>query len=175
VLVAGMAIAAVGTALLTGARGLALGPGEAITIAGAALFALQVVALAWFAPGADPLALAAVQAGAMAAALAPFAIARTDPALFGADLLPRLAYLVIAGSALAPLLQVIAQRTLSAGRTGLLLGLEPVFAAGFAMTLGGEHPRVEWWVGAALIVIAIGLVEWGASRAPRDTSRPASG
>lgn len=166
-LVWAMALAAAGAALLTGVRGLSLEAGDALSIAGAVAFALQVVVLARFAPEADPLALAAVQAGALAVVAMPFAIGRLDPALFSASLGPRLAYLVIAGSTLAPLLQVMAQRSLSAGRTGLLLGLEPVFAAIFAVTLGGEHPPMRWWTGAALILFAVWFVESRAVRASR--------
>jgi drug/metabolite transporter (DMT)-like permease len=164
-LVWGMGLAAVGTALLTGVRGLQLGEGEVLTIAGAVTFAFQIVVLARFAPEADPLALAAVQALALAATAAPFAMTRLDAALFSHALGGRLAYLVLAGSVVAPVLQVMAQRTLSAGRTGLLLGLEPVFAAGFAVMLGGEHPPTQWWAGAGLILAAVWLVESRASRA----------
>ena len=167
VLVLGMLLAAAGTALLTGVRGLSLGSGEALSIAGAVAFALQVVALARFAPEADPLALTAVQAAALTLAAAPFAIGRLDPSLFSPPLGGRLAYLVIAGSAVAPLLQVMAQRSLSAGRTGLLLGLEPVFATMFAVTFGGEHPAPGWWAGAAIILAAVWLVESRAAAASR--------
>jgi drug/metabolite transporter (DMT)-like permease len=158
-LAAGMAIAAVGAALLTGVHVLAFGWGERVTIVGAAAFGLQVVVLSRFAPAADPLALAAVQAAALALVAASFGAARVDAALFASPLAVRFGYLVIAGSIVAPLLQVRAQRTLNAGRTGLLLGLEPVFAAAFASTLGAEHPPATWWAGALLILIAVWIVE----------------
>jgi len=174
-LAAGIALATAGAALLTGVRALGNGPGELLTIAGAVAFGLQVVALARFAPGADPLALGAVQAAALAVCAAPFAGFAFAPALLAPELLARFAYLVVAGSLVAPLLQVLAQRTLSAGRTGLLLGLEPVFAAVFAVTLGAERPPVRWWAGAALILAAVALVESRAAASPgRRTSRPAS-
>ena len=152
-------IAAAGVALLTGVRRFAFGAGEALTIAGALAFGMQVVVLARFAPRVDPLALTAVQALGLAVAVAPFGAPHLSAALFSAALLPRLGYLVIGGSIVAPLLQILAQRRLSAGRTGLLLGLEPVFATVFAVTLGAEHPPTAWWAGAALILMAVWLVE----------------
>ena len=155
----GMTVAAAGAALLTGTRGITPGSGEAYTIAGAVAFGLQVVVLARWAPAADPVALTAVQASVLAAASAPLGLAHLDAAALSAPLAARLAYLVIAGSIAAPLLQVLAQRSLSAGRTGLLLGLEPVFATAFAVTLGAERPPTAWWVGAALILIAVWIVE----------------
>ena len=165
-LLGGLALAALGAALLTLRRGLAPGGGELLTLLGAALFALQIVAVARFAPGADVPALAAVQALVVAAALAPFArgaggaLAHLAPA----DRL-RFAYLAVAGSTIAPLLQVQAQRTLPPGRTGLLFALEPVFAALFAVTLGGERFAPRWWLGVALILAAVVWVESRVGRA----------
>ncbi len=160
-LVAGVALALVGAALLSLRAGFALGAGEAWTLAGAALFALQVVAVARYAAAADPVALVCVQSFAAAAILLPFA----QPPAAAASLLAgddrwRFGYLVVAGSTLAPLLQVHAQRALSAGRVGLLFALEPVFALLFALTLGGERFATRWWLGAVLILVAVLLVEW---------------
>lgn len=166
-LVAGIAIALAGSALLSLRQGLALGRGEALTLAGAALFALQIVAVARFARVADPVALVCVHSLVAAAVLAPFA--GSPRALFDTlhgDGLWRFLYLAVAGSTLAPLLQVHAQRTLSAGRMGLLFALEPVFALMFAVTIGAESFALRWWLGAALILGAVLLVEW---RPPRET------
>src|SRR2546421_214793 len=69
----GIAIALGGVALLSLRTGFALGSGETWTLAGAALFALQVVAVARFARGCDPAALVCVQSFVAAAILAPFA------------------------------------------------------------------------------------------------------
>lgn len=172
-LFAGLALALAGSALLTLRGGLHAGPGEAWTLAGALCFALQIVALGRWAPSADPLALAAVQALALTAVLLPWsgaalAAART---LDGAAVL-RLGYLIVGGSVVAPLLQVIAQRGLPAGRVGLLFALEPLFALGFALTWGGERFDARWWLGAALIVSAVFLPRSRPDEpsAPRSTS-----
>jgi drug/metabolite transporter (DMT)-like permease len=160
-LVAGIALAMAGAALLSLRAGFALGTGEMLTLVGAALFALQIVAVARFAAAADPVALVCVQSFTAAAVLLPFAGSPLAAAgLFvGADRW-RFVYLAVAGSTLAPLLQVVAQRTLPAGRVGLLFALEPVFALLFALTLGGERFGAHWWAGAALILAAVVLVEW---------------
>jgi drug/metabolite transporter (DMT)-like permease len=161
-LVAGIALAMAGSALLSlRGAGFTLGTGEVWTLAGAALFALQVVAVARFAAGADPVALVCVQSFTAAAILMPFAgTPHAAAELFaGADRW-RFVYLAVAGSTIAPLLQVHAQRTLSAGRIGLLFALEPVFALLFALTLGGERFGGHWWAGATLILAAVALVEW---------------
>lgn len=172
----GLLLALSGSALL-GIRGqLALGPGEAWTLLGALLYALQVVAVAGWAAASDPIALTAIQAAVTALVLAPFAggavseLARLDPPGWW-----RLGYLAAAGTVAAPLLQVRAQRVLSPGRVGLLFALEPVFALAFALTLGGERFVPRWWAGAALIVFAVLLVEGRSARISAASSRAATG
>lgn len=165
-LASGIALAVAGSFLLASPAAFGVGPGEGWTLLGAVAWGLQVVAIARFAPHADPLALTAVQAATVAAAMLPFAIGRDPLAGLGDPaLLARVGYLVVAGSVIAPFLQVVAQRRLSAGRVGLLLALEPVFALLFALTLGAERFAPRWWAGAGLIVLAIALVEWRAGRA----------
>lgn len=174
-LLAGIGLALAGSALLTLRTGLTVGPGEAWTLLGALCFALQIVAIARWAPRADPLALAAVQGATLTTVMLPWSGDAMTAArsLDGAALL-RLGYLVLAGSVVAPVLQVVAQRDLPPGRVGLLFTLEPLFALGFAVTLGGERFDERWWLGAALILLAVILVE---ARPPRAaaSSRAATG
>ncbi len=169
----GIAVAGLGAALLTGAAW-TFGSAETLTALGAVAFGLQIVVLARVAPAANPLGLTAVVAASLALAAAPLGAARVFETPIGPGLLARFGYLVVAGSIVAPLLQIVAQRTVGAGRTGLLLGLEPVFAAIIAAGVGGEHPPGSWWAGAALILLAVWAVEWDASRASSAPPRPAS-
>lgn len=173
-LLAGIALALAGSALLTLESGLDAGAGEAWTLLGALCFALQIVAIARWSPHSDPLALTTVQAATLATVLLPWSGEALAAArgLDGATW-TRLGYLVLGGSVIAPLLQVFAQRELPAGRIGLLFTLEPLFALAFALTLGGERFDVRWWLGAALILGAVLLVEARPSRGPAS-SRAAS-
>lgn len=167
-LAAGIAVAMAGSALLSLREGLHVGRGEALTLLGAAIYALQVVMLGRFAPGADPLVVTGVQAATVALALAPFARgAFATFSVLDAAGWWRFAYLAIAGSAIAPFLQVLAQRRLPPGRIGLLFALEPVFALVFALTLGRERFEASWWLGAALILSAVVMVEWRAAVSAR--------
>jgi len=153
------------------------GVGESWTLAGAAFFGLQIVALARAAPRADGLVLATVQAITVAVVLLPFADGATArfAALAPADRW-RVAYLVGAGSVIAPLLQIRAQRLLPAGRVALLFALEPIFALALALTLGGERFPARWWVGAALILTGVVRVEWDAvGRGTRGHAEPPRG
>ena len=122
---------------------------------------MQIVVLSRYAPSAAPIAIAFVQTATLALALTPFVHAPFTALaqLEHPDLL-RLAYLAIAGSTIAPYLHITAQRVLPAGRIGLLFALEPVFALGFAVTLGGESFAGPWWTGAALILTGVVGVEF---------------
>jgi drug/metabolite transporter (DMT)-like permease len=170
--VAGIVLALAGAAILTLRDGLSLGAGDLWTLLGSLVFALQIVLLARFAPSAHPLRLAAAQAVAAAIVLSPSAgTASRQLATLAPEDGWRLAYLVLAGSVLAPLLHVYAQRTLSAGRVGVLLALEPVFALFFAITVGEERFGVRWWLGCALILSGVMVVEAPALRAEAASRR----
>jgi len=177
VLLQGVLLALAGSALLSvgalGPGGLRLGAGELWTLCGAAIFGLQIVVLARFAPRADGLVLGAVQALTVTVVLLPFAGGAAAPfaGLAAADWW-RFAYLVAAGSIVAPLLQIFAQRLLPAGRVALLFALEPVFAVVFALTLGRESFSTRWWLGAALILTGVVRVEWDAARRPLRVGAP---
>jgi len=165
--VAGIALALAGSALMSLDGALHLGRGELLTLAGAALYALQIVWIARHASRLDPLMVVTTQCAVVALLLAPFAgDVRSAAAALGRDGWPRFAYLAVAGSAVAPALQVMAQRRLSPGRVGLLFALEPVFALVVALTLGHERFAARWWIGAALILLAVVMVEWRASTTP---------
>lgn len=163
-LLAGIALALAGSAFMSLDGALRLGRGEAITLLAATLYALQIVWVARAGGAFDPLGVAGVQAATVAVLAAPFA--HDLPVrlhALGADGWARFGYLALAGSTIAPALQVSAQRRLSAGRIGLLFALEPVFALVFALTLGAERFAGRWWLGAALILGAVVMVEWRAA------------
>ena len=165
VLIGGIALALIGSALLPSRGALRLGSGEAWTLLGAVGYALQIVVLARYAPRVAPLAITLVQTATLVLALAPFVHAPLQALaeLRRPDLI-RLAYLAIAGSTVAPFLQIVAQRAVPAGRIGLLFALEPVFALGFAVTIGAEHFAGGWWFGAALILAGVVGVEFAEFR-----------
>jgi len=172
ILVAGTGIALAGAALLTLRSGFDFGIGEAWTLLGAVCFAIQVVVVARYVPHADVVQLVTVQSLTIAVLLLPYAgAAGAQAATLGAPGWLRVGYLILAGSMLAPLFQVLAQRSLPPGRIGLLFALEPVFALVFAMTAGGERFVLRWWMGAALILLALLLVEGDAARRERRRGR----
>ena len=165
VMVAGMLLGVVGAALLSLDQRLHFGFGELITVAGALSYTLGIIVVGRLGSRFDPLAVAAVQSLTTALCLAGYAPrALAEIPSLPPEVLARLAYLLVAGTLLAPWLQLVAQRSLPPGRIGLLLALEPVFALVLAVTAGHERFVPRWWLGAALILCAVAIVETHSAR-----------
>jgi drug/metabolite transporter (DMT)-like permease len=170
-LILSVALAAAGSLLLSDTA-LGFGPGERWTLAGSLLFGAQIVALGRFAPAAHPLALTFVQTATVAVLTLPGLAFSSAPSLTTSTAL-RIGYLMLAGSLAAPLLQIHAQRVLPPGRVGVLFTMEPMFAVAFAVGLGGEIYAGRWWIGAALILLAVVLVESAAFERSRASGAAA--
>ena len=80
-----------------------------------------------------------------------------------------LLYMALVAGALALWAQTWAQAHLTATRAAIVMALEPVFAALFAVTLGGESLTGRMLIGGALVVAAMYLVELRST--PRDPGR----
>jgi drug/metabolite transporter (DMT)-like permease len=157
--VAGIALALLGSALLSWRGSMQFGRGELVTLVGAAAYAVALVIVAARITRVDPVVVTALQTLVAALVLIPFASAPPGPGVFLGANRWRFLYLAIAGSVIAPLLQVTAQRALPSARIGILFALEPVFALLFAVTVGAERFEMRWWLGAGLILSAVLLVE----------------
>jgi drug/metabolite transporter (DMT)-like permease len=86
-------------------------------------------------------------------------------------------YLVIIFLALFPtlsafLIQVIAQRHTAPVKVSLIFAFEPVFAAVFAWTLGGEELIAHRAVGGILIFLAIVIASLPEGKLFRKMARP---
>jgi drug/metabolite transporter (DMT)-like permease len=164
-------LATSGLALLS-LQGFAVGIGEALTLLSAVLYAGHIVALGrWSTPQAA-VGLATVQAGVIALVTGVAAVpgGLTLPSTGGqwASLL----YMALVAGALALWAQTWAQAHLTATRAAIVMALEPVFAAFFAVLLGGESLTPRMAVGGALVLAAMYLVELRST--PRDPDATAA-
>jgi drug/metabolite transporter (DMT)-like permease len=159
-------VAVAGLALLTG--GLSeLNRGDALTLVSAVLYAWQVLlADRHVGAGLDPYLLCFQQflvTGGLS--LAAAALLHAPLALPHGRLLWELLFLTLFPTLSAFQIQLVAQRVVPPLRTALIFTLEPVFAALFAWTLGGEQFIPLRGVGGLLIVAAMLLAElplpWG--------------
>jgi len=167
-------LAAVGLAVLS-LRGLSMGYGEALTLGSAALYALHIIGLGRWSTAGSATGLATVQAFVITAVTAVGAVpgGLTLPATGGqwASLL----YMALVAGALALWAQTWAQSHLAASRAAVVMTMEPVFAAGFAVLLGGESATARMVLGGALVLTAMYVVELLGRRggASAEEDRPA--
>jgi drug/metabolite transporter (DMT)-like permease len=162
-----------GLALIT-LGGFAVGSGEFLTLGCAVLFGLQIVGTGEWSAGHDSFALATVQLATVAAlsmitALATGKLSVPDS---GADWFAITITAVLA-SALAYTIQTWAQTRLSATQAAVILTTEPVFAAVFAVALGGETLGLTAIAGGILVVAAMYLIQLRTSTGPQASADPA--
>jgi drug/metabolite transporter (DMT)-like permease len=139
--------------------GLGLGYGEALTLLSAVLYALHIVGLgAWSTPG-DALGMSIIQCIVIACLC-------TVAASPGGIVLPQsggdwmsMVYMALVAGAAAMLGQTWAQAHLPPTRTAIIMSMEPVFAAFFAVLLGGESATARMLLGGALVLAAMLIVE----------------
>jgi drug/metabolite transporter (DMT)-like permease len=140
-------------------QGFAVGYGEAITFVSAVLYALHIVGLgAWSRPR-DAYGLSVLQMFVIAIVCSIAAVpGGIETPASRADWLA-VVYMALVAGALALLAQTWAQAHLSPTRCAIIMSMEPVWAAFFAVLLGGESLTVRMLIGGGLVLTAMYLVE----------------
>lgn len=158
---AGVLTAAAGMALLTLESGdWRASPGDLLTLAGAVFFALHILALGRYVPrdGFEPVSVLQV-ATAAGLSLVSFWWAERPYITWNAAVLLALGVTGVLATAGAFTIQAWAQQHTNPTRTALIFALEPVFAAATAYAASAEVLTGRQFVGAALILGGILLVE----------------
>jgi drug/metabolite transporter (DMT)-like permease len=149
-----VALATAGMAVLS-LRGFAVGTGEALILASAVLYAVHIVGLgAWSLPG-QALGTAVWQMLAIATCCVVAALPGGLSLPPDAGAWWGVLYTAVAAGAAALLLQTWAQAHLAAARAAVIMAMEPVFAALFAVLLGGERLGMRVVVGGPLVLTAM--------------------
>jgi drug/metabolite transporter (DMT)-like permease len=155
----GVGLALVGLALLSGVEA-GSSTGDLLVLASTAAQALQIVMVERYANRFDALALAFVQTAVCCGAFGAIALALGDLSVpRGWTVWSALIVTAVFASAFAYLIQIWAQRRISATRIALIFSLETVWAGLFGYLLAGD--RLGWlgWSGCALIFVGIVLAE----------------
>jgi drug/metabolite transporter (DMT)-like permease len=163
-----VALSTLGTWLLGGGGTLdALGAGDGLVALSALLWALHVVITGRAAPFGRPIGFTAIQL-AVVAALATVASAafETTTAAGLAAAAPDILYVGLISSALSFTILTVALQSTSPSEAAVLVSLETVFAALAAYLVLGERLPALGWIGAALILLAILVLQMGAAIAP---------
>jgi drug/metabolite transporter (DMT)-like permease len=160
---AAVLLAVVGLAVLT-LDGLSVGYGEALTFVAAMLYALHIVGLGAWSTASDAMGLAILQLIVIAVVClvctAPDGIVLPDRPSDWASLV----YMALVPGALGIVGQTWAQAHLPPTRTAIVMSMEPVFAAFFAVLLGGESLTSRMLLGGAFVLSAMLVVELGPRR-----------
>jgi drug/metabolite transporter (DMT)-like permease len=163
----GIVLSVAGLAMLSGVH-VGSTNGDLLVLASSAAQALQILMVERYANRYDAVALTLVELATCLAGFLVLALARGELSLpRGWTVWGALVVTGVFASALAYLIQVWAQRQLSAARIALVFSLETVFAGLFGFWLSGD--RLGWlgWGGCAAILGGIVLAEPAAARALR--------
>ena len=151
-------LAVCGLGVLT-LSGVSVGYGEAITLVASVLYALHIVGLGAWSTASDAIGMSILQ-------IVVITVICTICALPGGIVMPStradwvsLLYMAVVAGALALLGQTWAQAHLDSTRCAIIMSMEPVFAAFFAVLLGGELITWRMLVGGSLVVAAMLIVE----------------
>ena len=155
---AAVGLATAGLATLS-LNGFGFGFGESVTLVAALFYALHIIGLGRYSSAASAAGLSAVQ-------LVVIALVSLAAATPGGIELPHdagawtaVVYMALMAGAVAIWAQTWAQSHLPATRAAIVMTLEPVFAAGFAVGLGGESLTARMFLGGAMVLAAMYTVE----------------
>ena len=150
-------IATVGLGLLS-IHGFSVGIGEMFVLASAFLFGAHIIALSKWSAGRDAYAMTIVQL-TVCAALSGIA------SIPGGYSLPPdtgvwavVVFTAVFATAIAFIVQTWSQAHMSATKVAVILTMEVVFAALFAILFGGESLTLQIALGGALVIIAMYLI-----------------
>ncbi len=153
-----VALALAGLAVLT-LSGLSVGYGEALTFVSALLYALHIVGLSRWSTSRDAVGMTIIQLAAIAVlcwvATLPDGVRLPQTRADWAAVL----YMALVAGALAMMAQTWAQAHLPPTRAAIIMSMEPVFAAFFAVLLGGESLTARMLLGGAMVLTAMLVVE----------------
>lgn len=160
-----VALALVGLGFLS-LNGWSIGVGELWTLAGAAMWALQILMLATWSTRENAMTMATMQLSTTAVL---FIISGgIDGGISvppNKDVWIGILVLAVFGSVFAFVLQAWGQSHLDATRAAVIFTFEPVFASTFGVWLGGDQLTTRFLVGAGLILSAMLVSELGDKRA----------
>ena len=139
-------------------RGWSIGFGELLTFISAILFALHIIALSKWSPGRDTYAMTVIQLGvcALLAGIASIPDGYAPPP--DADVWGVVIFTAVFATAIAFIIQTWAQAHMSPIKVAVILTMEVVFAAAFAIILGGETLTLQSSIGGVLVVTAMYLI-----------------
>ena len=157
-------MATAGLAMLS-LNGFGIGFGETVTLLAAVVYALHIIGLGRYSSPTTAAGLSTLQ-------MVVIAVVSLVAATPGGIELPQgghawasVLYMALMAGAVALWAQTWAQSHLTATRAAIVMTLEPVFAAAFAVALGGESMTIRILLGGTMVLAAMYTVELCGRRA----------
>jgi drug/metabolite transporter (DMT)-like permease len=150
-------VATVGLGLLS-VRGFSVGIGEMLVLASAFFFAAHIIALSKWSSGRDVYAMTVVQLTmcGLLAGIASIPGGYAPPPDSGVWAV--VVFTAVFATAIAFIIQTWSQAHMSATKVAVILTMEVVFAAVFAIFFGGERLTLQSALGGILVVVAMYLI-----------------
>ena len=150
-------VATVGLGLLS-IRGFSIGIGEMLVFASAFFFAAHIIALSKWSSGRDVYAMTVVQLTmcGLLAGIASIPGGYSPPP--DSDVWAVVIFTAVFATAIAFIVQTWSQAHMSATKVAVILTMEVVFAAVFAIFFGGEILTLQSAIGGVLVVVAMYLI-----------------
>lgn len=146
--------ATAGLALLS-LHGWSVGYGELLVLVSAIAFGAHIVALGHWSNGLDSYAMTVVQLTGCAILTGALAFAEGYELPAGKSGWPVVIYTAIFCTAIAFMVQTWSQAHISSTKVAVILTMEVVFAALFAVLFGGETIRAQALLGGILVLVAM--------------------
>ena len=147
-------LATVGLALLS-LHGFSVGYGELLVLVSAIAFGAHIVALGHWSNGLDSYAMTVVQLTGCALLTGVLALSQGYELPAGRSGWPVVFYTAIFCTAIAFMVQTWSQAHISSTKVAVILTMEVVFAALFAVLFGGETISAQALVGGVLVLAAM--------------------
>jgi drug/metabolite transporter (DMT)-like permease len=150
-------LATTGLALLS-LRGWSVGVGEALVFVSAIAFAAHIVSLSKWSFGLDAYALTIVQLTICALLTGFISIGQGYEKPSDAGVWGVVVFTAVICTAVAFIVQTWSQAHMSSTKVAVILTMEVVFAALFALLFGGESLTLQVAIGGAMVVLAMYLI-----------------
>lgn len=171
VVLGGVVLTAIGLALMSlrfDAGGLSFNTGDLLVLICAVMYAGQIVTLARYAVVSDPFTLTIQQLGVTAIFFALAMPTQEISAPKSGAVWLAVLMTALGSSVFGISVQTWAQRRISPTRAAVIFSMEAPFAALAAFVLAGERLPSQAWLGAALILTGMLIVELRPATTPRE-------
>jgi len=153
-----LAAAGLGVLTLDLSQGVSMGPGEALTLLSAVIYAVHIVAVDRWSDGENSMSLTLVTLVVVGLECLVFALPGGVQAPTGGHDWLMMLHIALLAGAVPIFLQVWAQAVVESTTAAVLMAGEPVWAAVFAVALGGEHVTWQMLLGGGSMFAAMLLV-----------------